>query len=161
MYVFLFFSYQYNNTYTTQLQPTHHGDFRLYHIVTRHITLHPSVITIEHHTPKHPRLLDKPRYFVVQYMYTVGIRPLCVTLQPNLDILGSTEENAVTTCIKCGKPYSPARAKLGIQTCLICGDYEAVAERMSWCVAQEYNKGAYQLVTNPDTLKQTNPKRTT
>ena len=38
---------------------------------------------------------------------------------------------------------------------------EAVAERMSWCVAQEYNKGAYQLVTNPDTLKQTNPKRTT
>ena len=64
------------------------------------------------------------------------------------------------TCIKCGKPYSPARAKLGIPVCLTCGDYQATAERMNWCVAQEYNKGAYQLVTNPDTLKQTNPKRT-
>jgi ribosomal protein L37AE/L43A len=67
----------------------------------------------------------------------------------------------MANCIKCGKHYSPARAKLGITTCLVCGDREAGQARMGWCVAQEYNKGAYQLVTNLDTLKQTNPKRTT
>ena len=93
----------------------------------------------------------------------MGIRLLCVTLQPypTLNIQGSTEGERMATCINCGKSYSPARAKLGITTCLVCGDREAGQERMSWCVAQEYNKGAYQLVTNPDTLKQTNPKRTT
>jgi predicted nucleic acid-binding Zn-ribbon protein len=67
----------------------------------------------------------------------------------------------MTTCIKCGKYYSPARAKLGIPTCLVCGDWEAQRERKTWCVAQEYNKGAYQLITDPATLRGTNPKRTT
>ena len=44
--VFLFFSYQYNNTYIIQLQPTLHGGFGLYHIVTHRITLHTNLITI-------------------------------------------------------------------------------------------------------------------
>ena len=67
----------------------------------------------------------------------------------------------MANCIKCGKQYSPARAKLGITTCLVCGDYEAAAERINWCIAQEYNKGNYQLITDPATLRGTNPKRTT
>ena len=67
----------------------------------------------------------------------------------------------MTVCIKCHKHYSPARAKLGITTCLICGDGIAERERMTWCVAQEYNKGNYQLITDPATLRGTNPKRTT
>jgi len=66
----------------------------------------------------------------------------------------------MTTCVKCNKPYSPARAKLGITTCLVCGDREASRQRMGWCVAQEYNKGNYQLITDPATLRGTNPKRT-
>lgn len=66
----------------------------------------------------------------------------------------------MSTCVKCNKPYSPARAKLGIPTCLVCGDREASRQRMGWCVAQEYNKGNYQLITNPATLRGTNPKRT-
>ena len=65
-------------------------------------------------------------------------------------------------CIKCNKYYSRARYLLGKLTCLECGESAACEERMGWCVAQEYNKGAYQLVTDPmTTLKQTNPKRTT
>jgi len=66
-----------------------------------------------------------------------------------------------TLCTKCNKPYSPARAKLGITTCLVCGDHEARKARLGWCVAQEYNKGNYQLITDPATLRGTNPKRTT
>lgn len=67
----------------------------------------------------------------------------------------------MTRCVKCNKPYSPARAKLGITTCLVCGDREAGQARLGWCVAQEYTKGNYQLITNLETLKQANPKRTT
>jgi len=67
----------------------------------------------------------------------------------------------MANCIRCNKPYSPARASLGIRTCLVCGESAASDARMGWCVAQEYNKGAYQLITDPATLKQTNPKRTT
>ena len=66
----------------------------------------------------------------------------------------------MTTCVKCNKPYSPARAKLGITTCLVCGDREAGQARLGWCVAQEYNKGNYQLITAPAILRGTNPKRT-
>ena len=66
----------------------------------------------------------------------------------------------MSTCTKCSKPYSPARAKLGITTCLVCGDREASRQRMGWCVAQEYNKGNYQLITDPAALRGINPKRT-
>ena len=65
-------------------------------------------------------------------------------------------------CVTCGKPYAEPRKKMGLDTCLVCGEQEATEARLGWCVAQEYNKGAYQLVTDPmNTLKQTNPKRTT
>lgn len=65
------------------------------------------------------------------------------------------------TCADCGGTYSKARWALGYYVCPPCGDKNARTQRASWCVAQEYGKGNYMLITNPETLKQTNPKRTT
>ena len=45
----------------------------------------------------------------------------------------------------------------------MCGERDAIAERKSWCVVQEYGKGCYQFVTSESalrTLKQTNQKNT-
>ena len=67
-------------------------------------------------------------------------------------------------CKLCGDDIEPKRYALGYRVCLWCGEDEAKAERASWCVVQEYSKGAYQLVTASSafqTLKQTNPKKTT
>lgn len=65
-------------------------------------------------------------------------------------------------CEKCGDDIDPPqRAKLGYTTCLWCGEEAARAQRASWCVVQEYQKGAYQYVTAESarvTLKQTNQK---
>lgn len=63
-------------------------------------------------------------------------------------------------CQKCGILYDRNRAQAGYPTCKLCGDAQAKQVRMGWCVAQEYNKGNYQLITNPETLKETNPRRT-
>jgi ribosomal protein L37AE/L43A len=65
------------------------------------------------------------------------------------------------TCKKCFITFPVARAELGYTTCLSCGDSVAKQARLGWCVAQEYSKGNYQLITNPETLKETNPRRTT
>lgn len=65
------------------------------------------------------------------------------------------------TCIDCGDEYPAERTALGYNTCLFCGEDRARAERMSWCVVQEYGKGNYQFVTPTSaftTLKQTNQK---
>lgn len=67
----------------------------------------------------------------------------------------------IPTCRTCGDDINPRRAKLGYRLCLFCGEEAATTERRSWCVVQEYSKGAYQLVTPASatvTLKQTNPK---
>ena len=66
----------------------------------------------------------------------------------------------MASCISCGKQYHDQRRAAGFTTCLSCGDRAAKQARLGWCVAQEYSKGNYQLITNPETLKQTNPKRT-
>ena len=64
-------------------------------------------------------------------------------------------------CIMCGEEVLPKkRAELGYRVCLWCGDDVAKQERASWCVAP-MNKSNYILITNPETLKQLNPKRTT
>lgn len=66
-----------------------------------------------------------------------------------------------TFCVRCGDSVPSARWALGYQTCLSCGEEHARQDRVSWCVVQEYNKGAYQFVTKeaaPTTLKQTNQK---
>lgn len=64
-------------------------------------------------------------------------------------------------CVECGDDFPTERWQLGYRTCKFCGEEAARVERMSWCVIQEYGKGAYQLVTPESakiTLKQTNQK---
>jgi formylmethanofuran dehydrogenase subunit E len=64
-------------------------------------------------------------------------------------------------CRQCGDDIPEGRYLLGKRICLLCGEEAAREERMSWCIVQEYGKGAYTLVT-PEaakvTLKQTNQK---
>lgn len=64
----------------------------------------------------------------------------------------------VNCCIRCGESFSAARFALGYHTCLGCGDAAAVSARNSWCVVPMH-KSNYVLVTDPDVLKQLNPKR--
>ena len=52
------------------------------------------------------------------------------------------------------------RARYKHTVCKPCGDAKAKDERLSWCVAIPYSKGAYQLITNPAELFSTNPKET-
>ena len=64
-------------------------------------------------------------------------------------------------CARCGDEFPVRRKQLGYKLCLWCGEEAATLERSSWCIVQEYSKGAYQLVTPAAahiTLKQTNPK---
>ena len=60
------------------------------------------------------------------------------------------------TLCKCGELFSAARARLGYRTCLDCGDKAARA--VSFCVVP-MNKSNYVVVSNPEELKQLNPKR--
>jgi hypothetical protein len=62
------------------------------------------------------------------------------------------------TCHVCGDHYSPKRKAAGYKTCLWCGEEEALQQRKTWCVAQQYSKGGYQLITNTLDLKNTNQK---
>ena len=64
-------------------------------------------------------------------------------------------------CIDCGDDIHIERWQLGYRYCLFCGEDQAIAERASWCVIQEYTKGNYMFVTPTSAhtaLKQTNPK---
>lgn len=66
-------------------------------------------------------------------------------------------------CEICGDDVHIERWTLGYRHCKFCGEDIARAERASWCVVQEYGKGAYQFVTAsaaPQTLKDTNQKST-
>lgn len=60
----------------------------------------------------------------------------------------------------CDNTVSDRRVQLGYDHCLPCGEAQARAARRHWCVAPAYNKGAYQLITDPDDMKATNPRRT-
>ena len=53
-------------------------------------------------------------------------------------------------CIECQEEYSDKRKKIGYDTCLECGDFEATKEivRKSTCIAPAYNKGPYMFVTS-------------
>ena len=62
------------------------------------------------------------------------------------------------TCNVCGDHYSPKRKAAGYKVCLWCGEEQALQERKLWCVAQQYSKGGYQLITNALDLKNTNQK---
>lgn len=66
-------------------------------------------------------------------------------------------------CCWCGDDVASARWALGIRCCMACGETQAVKDRASWCVVQEYTKGNYQYVTAQSaqtTVKQTNQKQT-
>lgn len=69
---------------------------------------------------------------------------------------------AYKECV-CGEEIPLARWELGerYHLCHKCGEKAARAERRSWCVVQEYQKGGYQFVTADAahvTLRQTNQK---
>lgn len=53
-------------------------------------------------------------------------------------------------CSNCGNTFPSKRKSLGYNTCIDCGDKEAVKEaiRKSKCVAPLFNKGAYQFIGN-------------
>jgi ribosomal protein L37AE/L43A len=62
------------------------------------------------------------------------------------------------TCKLCGDEFATARFKLGIAVCLDCGD--TLAKERKFTVAP-LNKSNYYFISNHETLKQLNPKRTT
>jgi len=57
----------------------------------------------------------------------------------------------------CGNEVDVRRIKLGYSTCLSCGDKEAKQRRFT---IAPLNKSNYMMITDLDTLKQLNPKRT-
>jgi ribosomal protein L37AE/L43A len=61
-------------------------------------------------------------------------------------------------CLECGEGVDERRVALGYKHCLECG--EARARDIKHCIVP-MNKVAYMLVTDMETLKQLNPKRTT
>ena len=65
-------------------------------------------------------------------------------------------------CSWCGDDVEPRHWALGHRACISCRDKIAEQERKTWCVVQEYGKGAYQFVTPtaaPKTLRETNQKQ--
>jgi ribosomal protein L37AE/L43A len=68
-------------------------------------------------------------------------------------------EDSRYLCTKCyGGTVPVARWRLGYSTCLPCG--ETAAKQKKHTVAP-LNKSNYMLFTDPEMLKQLNPKRTT
>lgn len=68
----------------------------------------------------------------------------------------------IPICPQCGEEVNEKRYALGYKLCLWCGEEQARADRATWCVVQEYGKGAYQFVTSvaaPKTLRETNQKQ--
>lgn len=61
------------------------------------------------------------------------------------------------TCIDCGDDVPHRRAALGYKVCISCG--EVRARKVKHC-AIPLNKSNYYYVSDRDTLRQTNPKRT-
>jgi hypothetical protein len=56
----------------------------------------------------------------------------------------------------CGEEIPNGRVLLGYTTCIYCGEIEA--QKVKHCIVP-MNKSNYVVVTNPDVLKQLNPKR--
>jgi ribosomal protein L37AE/L43A len=68
-----------------------------------------------------------------------------------------TKEKHTRECIICGGEVAHERWALGYKTCLPCG--EIASRKIKRCVVP-MNKVAYMMVTDLETLKQLNPKRT-
>ena len=58
-------------------------------------------------------------------------------------------------CEFCGEHYPVKRKELGYRTCLDCGDLHAQEEKVakSKRIAPAFNKGAYQLITSIDCVR--------
>ena len=67
-------------------------------------------------------------------------------------------EDHTPKCMICGEEFPLARWAIGGKTCMPCG--EAASKKVKRCVVP-MNKVAYMMVTDLETLKQLNPKRTT
>ena len=72
--------------------------------------------------------------------------------------LEEQEAHNNVTC-RCGNPVHPKRVEAGYYWCMECGEKKATEARTSWCIAP-LNKSNYILITDPQHLKQLNPKRT-
>lgn len=61
----------------------------------------------------------------------------------------------IPICVACGEPYARARARLGYKVCPDCGEVEAQRKALekSKRLAPLYNKGAYQYITDGDSLR--------
>lgn len=60
-------------------------------------------------------------------------------------------------CLKCSEEVPDARAQLGYDTCLPCGEVYARKRRHT---IVPMNKSNYMVVTDPTVLRQLNPKGT-
>ena len=70
-------------------------------------------------------------------------------------------EDSRYLCTGCYGGYvPPLRHKLGYTTCLPCGDLKAKEVAAKRTIAP-INKSNYMYITDPEQLKQLNPKRTT
>ena len=58
-------------------------------------------------------------------------------------------------CVSCDKEYPATRQKLGYNTCLLCGEREAVQVRYT---IAPMHKSNYMVFSNPDDLKGINNK---
>lgn len=69
-------------------------------------------------------------------------------------------KNGYCRTIGCTNGIGKARAQYGHLVCKSCGESNAKEARLSWCVGIPYSKGAYQLITDHNDLRNTNPKQT-
>jgi len=67
-------------------------------------------------------------------------------------------EDSRYICVECHGYVHSQRYRLGYKTCLQCG--EMLARQVRHTIAP-INKSNYMLISDRDTLKQLNPKRTT
>lgn len=65
----------------------------------------------------------------------------------------------VHECAECGGDIPDRRFALGYRLCLACGDKKARAARTSWCIAPAGHKQGYTLITDPQYLRNINPKQ--
>lgn len=76
----------------------------------------------------------------------------------NLTMLDPDNYEPHLFCPICDDDIDPQRYALGYRLCLTCGD--KVAKQRKHTIAP-MNKSNYMLFTDPEMLKQLNPKRTT
>lgn len=65
----------------------------------------------------------------------------------------------MSVCMKCGDDITPPERTKLANTCLKCGELDTKEARKGWTVVPYTTKGAYMLITNPEYLKNLNPKR--